>query len=152
MVSVHKKHVNIFFNIFNSNNLFTYFQAIIIGNRKILKKRISSTMSQCYSSSGRRLHQQKCVDQRKVVLAEGYTNRYVLTFHRCFLPSFGSFGQTVSEVKNLKNQPIRNKNRLWRPCLLTDRDGMSNVDRGPSNAFYQDSDHLSLQSTTHRCP
>ena len=27
-----------------------------------------------------------------------------MTFHRCFLPSFGSFGQTVSEEKNLKNQ------------------------------------------------
>jgi hypothetical protein len=24
------------------------------------------------------------------------------------------------------NQPIRNKNRLWRPCLLMDRDEMSN--------------------------
>ena len=34
--------------------------------------------------------------------------------------SFGSFGQTVSEEKNLKNHPIRNKNRLWRPCLLMD--------------------------------
>jgi hypothetical protein len=43
------------------------------------------------------------------------------TFHRSFLPSFGSFGNTVSEEKNLKNQPIRNKNRLWRPCLLTDK-------------------------------
>jgi hypothetical protein len=31
------------------------------------------------------------------------------TTHRCFLPNFGSFGQTVSEEKNLKNQPIRNK-------------------------------------------
>jgi hypothetical protein len=40
--------------------------------------------------------------------------------HSCFLPSFGSFGQAVSEEKNLKNQPIRNKNRLWRPCLLTE--------------------------------
>ena len=30
-----------------------------------------------------------------------------------------------------KNQPIRNKNRLWWPCLLTDRDGMSNLYRGP---------------------
>ena len=65
------------------------------------------------------------------------------TFHRCFLPSFGSFGQTVSEEKNLTNQPIRNKNRLWRPCLLTDRDGMSNLDRGPSiEASYQASYHL----------
>ena len=65
------------------------------------------------------------------------------TFHRYFLPSFGSFGQMVSEEKNLKNQPIRNKNRLLRPCLLTDRDGMSKTNRGPSiDASYQVSDHL----------
>ena len=38
-----------------------------------------------------------------------------------------------------KNQPIRNKNRLWWPCLLTDRDGMSNLYRGPSTDA---SDHL----------
>ena len=49
------------------------------------------------------------------------------TAHRCFLPSFGSFGQAVSEEKNLKNQPIRNKSRLWRSCLLTDRDEMCNL-------------------------
>jgi hypothetical protein len=71
------------------------------------------------------------------------SNRKQRTFHRCFLPSFGLFGQTVSEKKNLKNQPIRNKNRLWQPCLLTDRDGMSNLYRGPSiDASYQVSDHL----------
>ena len=47
----------------------------------------------------------------------------------------------------LKNQPIRNKNRLWRPRLLTDRDGMINLYRGPSiDASYQVSDHL-----TKRC-
>jgi hypothetical protein len=51
------------------------------------------------------------------------------TSHRCFLPSFGSFGQTVSEEKNLKNQPIRNKSRLWRSCLLTNQDEMSNLYR-----------------------
>jgi hypothetical protein len=33
-----------------------------------------------------------------------------MTCHRCFLPSFGSFGQAVSEEKIFKNQPIRNKN------------------------------------------
>jgi hypothetical protein len=60
------------------------------------------------------------------------------TFHRCFLPSFDSFGQTVSEEKNLKNQPIRNKRRQWWPCLLMDRDKMSNLYRGPSiDASYQ---------------
>ena len=65
------------------------------------------------------------------------------TFHRCFLPSFGTFDQTVSEGKNLKNQPVRNKNFLWRPRLLTERDGMNNLHRGPSiDASYQVSDHL----------
>jgi hypothetical protein len=34
-------------------------------------------------------------------------------------------------------------NRLWRPCLLMDRDGMSNIYRGLSiDASYQVSDHL----------
>jgi hypothetical protein len=48
----------------------------------------------------------------------------------------------VSE-KNFKNQPIRNKNHLWRACLLTDRVGMSILYRGPSiDASYQVSDHL----------
>jgi hypothetical protein len=65
------------------------------------------------------------------------------TFHSCFLTSFGSFGETLSEDKNLKNQPIRNKNRLWRPCLPTDWDIMSILYRGLSiDASYQFSDHL----------
>ena len=63
------------------------------------------------------------------------------TFHRCFLPSFGSFGQAVSQEKNF--QPIRNKNCLWRPCLLMDQDEMSNFYRRPSiDAPYQVSVHL----------
>ena len=65
------------------------------------------------------------------------------TFHRCFIPSFGSFGQVVSEEKILKNRPFRNKNCLWWPCLLMDRDEMSTVYRGPSiDASYQVSVHL----------
>ena len=43
------------------------------------------------------------------------------THHRCFLPSFGSFGKVVSEERIFSNLPIKNKNCLWRPCLLTDR-------------------------------
>jgi hypothetical protein len=31
-----------------------------------------------------------------------------------------------------RNRTIRNKNCLWRPCLLTDQNGMSNLYRGPS--------------------
>jgi hypothetical protein len=45
-----------------------------------------------------------------------------------------------------RNQPIRNKNFLWRPCLLMDRDEMSNLNRGPSmDAVYQISDQLTLR-------
>jgi hypothetical protein len=45
-----------------------------------------------------------------------------------------------------RNQPIRNKNCLWRPCLLTDRDEMCNLYRGPTiDASYQVSVHLAKQ-------
>jgi hypothetical protein len=65
------------------------------------------------------------------------------TFHRCFLSTFGSFGQAVSEEKIFKNRPIRNKNCLWQPCLLIDRDEMSKLKRGPFiDASYQVSVHL----------
>ena len=44
-----------------------------------------------------------------------------------------------------RNQPIRNKNGLWRPCLLTDRDKKSILYRGPSiDASYQVSVHLAM--------
>ena len=57
------------------------------------------------------------------------------TFHRCFLSSFGSFGHVVSEEKVFRNRPIRNKNRLWQPCLLME------LERN----------EYSLQRTAHRC-
>ena len=42
-----------------------------------------------------------------------------------------------------RNQPIRNNNRLWRPCFLTHPDEMSILYRGlPKNASYQVSVHL----------
>ena len=45
-----------------------------------------------------------------------------------------------------RNQPIRNNNGLWRPCLLTDRDEMSNLYRGPSkDASCQVLIHLAWQ-------
>ena len=65
------------------------------------------------------------------------------TFHRSFLPCFGSFAQAVSEDTIKKYRPIRNKNCLWRPCLLMDRNEMSKLYRGPSiDAPYQVSVHL----------
>ena len=52
----------------------------------------------------------------------------------------------LTEEKFFRNQPIRNKNCLWGPCLLMDRDEMSNLHRGPSiDASYQVSNQLALQ-------
>ena len=51
----------------------------------------------------------------------------------------------VSKEKIIKNRPIRNKNCLWWPCSLMDRDEMSNLYRGPYihvDASYQLSVHL----------
>ena len=53
------------------------------------------------------------------------------------------FGKAVSEEIFFINQPIKNKNGLWRPCLLTDRDEMSILHRGPSiDTSYQVLVHL----------
>ena len=58
------------------------------------------------------------------------------------MASYFSF-KFITMEKFFRNEPIRNKNCLWRPCLLTDRDEMSNLYRGPSiDASYQVSVHL----------
>ena len=45
---------------------------------------------------------------------------------------------SVSEKNFFFKPPIKNKNCLWRPCLFTDQDEISNIYRGPSiDASYQ---------------
>jgi hypothetical protein len=57
----------------------------------------------------------------------------------------------LTEEKIFRNQPIRSKNCLWWPCLLTDRDEMSNLNRGPSiDVTYQVSVHLAKQFQSRR--
>jgi hypothetical protein len=64
-------------------------------------------------------------------------------FHRCFPPNCGSFGKAVSEKKIFRNRPTRNKNCLWQPCLLTDRDIITNLYNVPSiYVSYKVSVHL----------
>ena len=56
--------------------------------------------------------------------------------------------------EEFKYQPIRNKNRLWWPYLLIDREEMSNFHRGPSiDASYQVLVHLAegLQRRRLKC-
>ena len=51
------------------------------------------------------------------------------------------FGKAVSEENIFKDRPIRNKNCLWRPCLLMDQNKI--LHRGPSiDASYHVSVHL----------
>jgi hypothetical protein len=52
----------------------------------------------------------------------------------------------------LKISQSEKKNSQWRPCLLTDRDGMSKLYRGPSiDASYHVSDHLAKRFQRRRC-
>jgi hypothetical protein len=64
-----------------------------------------------------------------------YLNKSYISFHRRYF----------------RNQPIRNKNCLWRPCLLTNRNKMSILYRGPSiDASYQISIHLGKRFQSRR--
>ena len=63
-----------------------------------------------------------------------YRGHSIHAFHQISVHS----GKWSQRRRFFRNQPIRNKNGLWRPCLLTDRDEMSNLYRGPSiDASYQ---------------
>ena len=58
----------------------------------------------------------------------------------------------VSEEKIFRNRSIRNKNGLWRPSLLANRDEMSNLYRRSSiHVFYQISVHLGKRFQRRRC-
>jgi hypothetical protein len=53
------------------------------------------------------------------------------------------FAKPFQRRRFFRNQPIRNKNCLWWPCLLMDQKEMNNLYRGPSiDASYQVSYHL----------
>ena len=87
--------------------------------------------------------------------AQHWAEPVSLTFHSAMRklntePSIGAshqisvhFGKAISEEKIFRNRSIRNNNCLWWPCLLTDRDEMSNLYGGPPiDASYQVSVHL----------
>jgi hypothetical protein len=80
-----------------------------------------------------------CVAHLSFCLGEIYTEPSIV------LPTKFLFiwPRSFREEYFFRNRPIRNKNCLWWPCLLTDRNLMSNLYRGPSkDASYQVSVHL----------
>ena len=124
-------------------------------NEQSLERTFHRCFLSCFSSFGKAVTEekifQKSTNQKQELSVaamfdnESGRNEHSLqrTCHRCFLPSFGSFSQAVSDEKIFLNRPIRNKNCLWWPCLLMDRDKISNLQRGPSiDASYQVSLHL----------
>ena len=69
------------------------------------------------------------------------------TFHRCILPSFGSFGKAVSEEKNFQKS-TNQKQELSVVAMLANRSGRNeqSYNRGLSiDASYQVSVHLAKQ-------
>jgi hypothetical protein len=91
----------------------------------------------------------------KIKLEAQWAEPVSLTFHSALRklytePSIDASYQVSVHLAKLfqrrtffRNQPIRNKNCLWHPCLLTDRDEMSTLYRRRSiDASYQVSVHL----------
>jgi hypothetical protein len=77
-----------------------------------------------------------------MLILSRFINRY--DCHRQFLFLIGQFLKIFSSETTY--QPIRNKNCLWRPFLLTDQDEMSNLYKEhPIDASYIVSVHLSKQ-------
>ena len=80
----------------------------------IIKKTRASVVSLTFHSALRKLNTQPSLHvdvsyQVSVHIAKQFQRR------RCF-----------------RNRPIRNKNCMWWPCLITDRDELSNLHRGHS--------------------
>ena len=142
--------------------------AMFVNGSKRNEKCLQSTFHRCFLSSfisfgqavsEEKLFQKSTNKKQELPMTDMFVNGSKRneqfpqkTFHRCFLPRFGPFGQAVSEQKIFRNRPIRNKNCLWRPCLLMDRDKMSNLYREPSiDAFYQVSVYLAKRLQRTRC-
>jgi hypothetical protein len=65
---------------------------------------------------------------------------------------FSLFGYVVSEEKVfLEINQLETTNCLWRPCLITDRDKIGNLDRQlVKDASYQVSVHLAMRFQSRR--
>jgi hypothetical protein len=82
-----------------------------------------------------------------------FVNRSGRNEHLYRGPSIDAFYQVLVHLAKqfqrrrfFRHRPIRNKNCWWQPCLLTDRDKISNVFRGPFiDASYHVSFHLAMR-------
>ena len=125
-------------------------------NKHSLKRNYQGGFQPNFDSTGQAVIEErmfkKSINQKQelpvtaMFVNESELNEHSLsrTLQGCFLPSFGSQLHLPNRLQRgfFRNQPIRNKNCLWRSCLLTDRNQMSNLYSGPSNdASYHVSVH-----------
>jgi hypothetical protein len=90
-------------------------------------------------TSNKNCQWQPCLLTNRDEMSNLYRGPSIHAFYQISVHS----GKRFQRRRFFRNQPIRNNNGLWRPCLLTDRNEMSNLYRGPSkDASYQVSVHL----------
>ena len=95
------------------------------------------------------IFQKSTIQKQELPVVAMFVNGSELNEHSLQRPSKDASYQVLIHLANrfqrrfFRNQPIRNKNCLWWPCLLTDQDEMSNLYREPAiDAAYQALVHL----------
>jgi hypothetical protein len=87
--------------------------------------------------------------QKKNILTLVLSEKKILNEAKNHNPPFKLNGRSLSNFREddfSRNQPIRSKNCLWWPCLLTDQDEIGNLYRGPTiDASYEVTVHLTKQ-------
>ena len=125
--------------------------------QKRLKEAVVANQKNKQNKNDLKKLQQLTRTKKKRKLEAQWAEPVSLTFYSVFEetlydPSIGASYQIQVHLATrfqrrsfIRNQPIRNKNCLWWPCLLTDRDEMSNLYRGPSiDVSQQVSVHLTV--------
>ena len=115
-------YIGIYFNYFIHC---TFYASISIGELK-LEAQWAEPVSLTFHSALRKLN-----TEPSIVASHQISVHFAMQFQRRRL---------------FRNWPTRNKNCLWQPCLLTDRDKISNIYRVPSiYVSYKVSIHLTKQ-------
>ena len=75
---------------------------------------------------------------QQLLISKGDNGKSYLSFNSLMARVISLLTVYYNREVFFRNEPIKNKNCLWWPCLLTDQDEMSNLYRGPSiDASYQ---------------
>ena len=133
--------------------------AMFVNRSELNEQSLQRTFQGCFlpsfglfgkAASEEKIFQKSTNQKQELSVATMFVNGSELNEHLYRGPSKDASYQVLIHLAKrfqrrrfFRNQPIRNKNCLWQPCLLTDRDKMSNLYRGHDiDASYQVSVHL----------